>query len=212
MLELKKKHKRGKRTFIYSLFSYGWWLTLIGIILFYLTWSIYYGPLHDSTDTFLHSHQDWYISIPMLSEWLLLLGFSFLLIAYLRARVMYSRYKFILDPHAFHLHKGIFFIRETTIPYDQISNVHINRPYHYRLFGIAQLDIVTSSDNRSVEDDGRQFLFPMIDTSVARLLSRQLLENASRTKSADRRSQSRSEDDLDDEDDYEDADEEGDNE
>jgi uncharacterized membrane protein YdbT with pleckstrin-like domain len=178
MLEFEKKHKRGKNTFIYLLCSYGWWLSAIGIGLIYLSYAMYFGNLQTSAEEFLSSHPEWFISVGMLSQWCLLLGISFILVAYLRANVMYRSYKFILDEYALHLHRGIFFIHETTIPYQQISNVHIDRPYHFRMCGLAKLDIVTSSDN-SREDEkprDRRFLFPIIDIKVARKLSKVLLE------------------------------------
>jgi uncharacterized membrane protein YdbT with pleckstrin-like domain len=94
--------------------------------------------------------------------------------------VHYRMYKFIIDDYAFHLHKGIFFIREVTIPYQQISNVYIGRPYTYRMFGIAQLDIITTADMEGLDisKNKKKSLIPVIDIQIARYLSRHLLENS----------------------------------
>jgi uncharacterized membrane protein YdbT with pleckstrin-like domain len=189
MLEFDKKHKRGKKTFIFLFIKYGWWLALIGIGFIYLTTIIYFGSLRPWTENFLASHAEWYISVPMLSEWLLLLGISFIFIAYLRANVVYRNYKFIIDEYALHLHRGLFFIRETTIPYRQISNVHIGRPYHYRLLGLAQLDIVTAAQrnmDERAESERKKYLIPVIDMVIARKLSRILLEGSAKSRRRDR--------------------------
>ncbi len=183
-LELEKKHKRGRRTFLFIFIHKCWWLTLLGIGFVYLAWAIYWGTLQQQAATFLAAHPTWYVTTGMLAEWFLLVGISFFLVAYLRANVFYRKYKFFLDEYAVHLRSGLFYIRETTIPYHQISNVHIARPYHYRLFGLAQLDIVTAADRSDDRADrsAKKFLMPIIDLSLARVLSRQLLENAARSR------------------------------
>ncbi len=185
MSKSRRKHTRGKKTFFYLFIRHGWWVVLIGLACIYLAWLMYFGNFHDGMQSFLGAHPDWYISVAMLSEWIALLGAAFIVIAYLEASVIYRNYKFVVDQYAIHLHRGLFFIRETTIPYQQITNVHIERPYHYRMFGIAKLDIVTAAD-KEVDDMGKKtkkFLIPIIDLSIARKLSRYLLERASKIRS-----------------------------
>ncbi len=184
MLAFEKKHKRGTKTFLYTLIAHNWLMILIGLGFLYLSWAIYFGNLRDFTESFLNQHADWYTTVSMLSEWILLVGISVLFVAYLRASVHYRYYKFILDEYAVHLHKGLFFIRETTIPYAQISNVHILRPYHFRLLGIAQLDVVTAADKsmEAHEIRTKKFFIPIIDTKIARVLARQLLECADKSR------------------------------
>lgn len=178
-----KKYKRGNKTLFYLFVTKGWWLALTGFIFIYTAWTMSFGNLNTFAEQFLGAHPSWYISVSMLSQWFVLVGISFIFVGYLRANVLHRMYKFMLDKHALHLHKGLFFVRETTIPYHQITNVHIDRPYTYRMFGIARLDIVTA--NKVVEETeskGRKFLFPIIDTSIARKLATFLLENASRVR------------------------------
>jgi uncharacterized membrane protein YdbT with pleckstrin-like domain len=180
--ELEKKYKRGKKTLMYLHLLYGWWLALFGISLIIAAWAITFGSARETLQQFLNAHPDWFVTSGMLAEWFFLFGLAFIFFAYLRANVMYRYYKFILDEHAFHLHRGWFSIQETTIPYRQISNVHITRPYHYRMFGIVKLDVVTSS-NRDIDDTRvakRKHLIPIIDTVIARDLSHFLLKKASK--------------------------------
>ena len=183
-LELEKKHKRGTRTFFFIFIQKCWLLALIGLGFFYLAGSIYWGNLRQPTEQFLTTHADWYVSVGMLAEWFFLVGISFFIVGYLRASVLYRTYKFYLDEYAVHLRRGLFYIRETTIPYHQISNVHIGRPYHYRMLGLAQLDIVTAADRSDdrLERSSKKFLMPVIDVSLARILSRQLLESAAESR------------------------------
>jgi uncharacterized membrane protein YdbT with pleckstrin-like domain len=178
-----KAYKRGKKTLFYLFITKGWWLALIGFLFLFSSWMMYFGNWHEATLRFLASHPDWFISVSMLSGFFIMVGISFIFVGYLRANVLHRMYKFMLDKHALHLHRGLFFVRETTIPYHQITNVHIDRPYTYRMFGIAQLDIVTA--NKVVEESdskGRKFLIPIIDVSIARRLSKFLLENAARVR------------------------------
>lgn len=184
MFELEQKYKCGGKTFLFLFIKYGWWLTLIGIGFIYLAWLDYYGPFRDSVVLFLTEHSDWYIDIVMLSEWTLMLGTCFILVAYIRASTIYRSYKFMLDEHAFHLRRGLFFIQETSIPYQQVSKVNISRPYHYRMFGVAELDIITADDRNDsyMKTKSSTFLIPVIDTSIAKALSKQLVEYASMSR------------------------------
>jgi uncharacterized membrane protein YdbT with pleckstrin-like domain len=198
MFELEKKYKGGHRTHVYLLFTKGWLFILGGIVFLYLSGSMYFGKLNQPTTDLLNRHPEWFVTTDMLALWTLLIGLSFLFVAYLAASVHHRYYKFMLDKHAVHLHRGWFFIRETTIPYHQISNVHIARPYHYRMMGLAQLDIVTAAD-KDIEKIGHRsktFLMPVIDISLARNLSRFLLDASVKS----RRGKYADETDLDDED------------
>lgn len=181
MLELDVVHKRGPRTFAYTALTYGWWLSMLGIMSGYLAYSIYMGPLMERTTTFLAGHQDWYVEKDALALWLALVALSFFLVAYLRTNVIFRMYKFTLDEHAFRLQRGLFRIREITFPYNQISNVNIEQPYHYRMLGLAQLDIISSSDNSSTRKKKKQnaYLIPLIDKSIAKELRLQLMRYGS---------------------------------
>ncbi len=188
MFELEVKHKRGKKSFAYILINYGWWLMLIGAGFLYLSWASTFGPLNIPAASLFADHPDWYMDTSMLSWFALLFAFAFILFAVLRANIHYRKYKFILDEYAVHLHRGLFFIRETTIPYNQISNVHIDRPLSYRLFGVAELDIVTAADKSMevIDKQTKKFFIPIIDLSIARRLSRQLLESAHKIRMEER--------------------------
>lgn len=180
MFELNKNYRAGSKTFLFLFIAYGWWLTLIGLLLIYLSFEIYFDRLHDIVNGFLVSHSDWYIDIFMLSEWIVLLGVSFILVAYIRAVTIHKSTRFLLDEHAFHLRRGLFFIRETTIPYSQISKVNISRPYHFRILGVAEFDVITADDRGNrLKRSSSKYLIPVIDTVIAKALSRQLLEYAS---------------------------------
>ncbi len=187
MFEFEQKYKRGKKTFFFLYLKHGWTFNLAGFLLLLLAWAVYYGPLYPATASFLSNHENWYISAAMLSQWLVLIAAASLIMALLEAHVLYAHYKFLLDDHAFNLYKGVFFIRETIIPYQQISNVNITRPYHYRIFGISQLDILTAGDKgNSQQEEGtkknRALLIPIIDARIARDLARQLMECASKKR------------------------------
>jgi uncharacterized membrane protein YdbT with pleckstrin-like domain len=206
MLEFGKKYKRGKKTFLFIFLIKCWWLNLIGIGFLYLAWQLTYGGLQAFAQNFLLSHPDWLVTPSMLSQWFLLFGLGILFISYSEASFVYQHYKFILDKYGLHLHRGIFFIHETTIPYRQISNVHIARPYHYTLMGLARLDILTAANRISEPEEQsrkKKYLIPIIDLAVARKLSHHLLKEASKS-----RHRSEPEDTEDDSDEYEDDDEE----
>ncbi|MDB5187927.1 MAG: hypothetical protein JWO50_447 [Candidatus Kaiserbacteria bacterium] len=180
-LEYETRYHLGKRTFIYTFLRYGWWATAIGLGLMYLSWEMYFGALRSPLDSFLTSHRDWYIDSGMLSEWTFLASISFIFIGLLRGWVMYRQHTFMVDRHAFHLRRGLFRTRETRIPYMQISNIEIERPYHFRIFGLAQLDVTISSGDRDTgrSAESRAFLIPLIDAKLAHSLSHHIIRHGS---------------------------------
>ncbi|MES2408972.1 MAG: PH domain-containing protein [Patescibacteria group bacterium] len=184
MFELDQKYKSGGRALFYLFIRHGWFFILSGLGLIFLSYEMYFGRLKTVTTDFLASHSDWYIDDFMISEWILLLGISVIIIGYLVGNVHYRSYKFKLDEHAFHLRRGLFFIHETTIPYQQISKVTISRPYHYLFFGVAELDIVTADDRSDSNNKVKasKFLIPVISSPIARALSKQLLAYASMSR------------------------------
>lgn len=196
-----KKLYRGKKTFFFILLTKGWLFLLLGGGFLYLAWHVMYGELRVSADTYLSNNPQWGFDAPQVAQLLLIVGLGLILMAYLRARVLYRHHRFELDEFALNVHRGLYFTHETTIPYHQISNVYIVRPYHYKIFGIARLDIITAAD-RGLELDesrSRKFLIPVIDITIARKLSRYLLEKAAQKRQSIR-------EDIDDEDEDEEDD------
>lgn len=184
MLEYGKIYDCGTRSFIFFLIRYGWIFFTTSIILLYGSYAIYFGNLHSKTESLLLNYPELYITTGMLAEWVLLLGLSGILVGYLRARVLHRKIKFTIDEHAFHLREGLFMIKESVIPYRQISNVHLVRPYLYRLIGLSRLDIMTVSDKdilrRASGKKSADFLLPLIDTHIARELAHHLMSHATK--------------------------------
>lgn len=181
MIELDTKYRSGKRTFVYLFLRRGWWLIIIAAALLYAAYEIYFGQLQSGATQFLAAHPSWYVSPQMVSQWLLFFAIAVLLVAYLRASVLYREYSFHVDQHALHLRRGLIRVQEITIPYHQISNIHIEQPYHWRFLGLAELDITISSSRESLSKvmKRQDFLIPCIDRSLARELSHFLAREAS---------------------------------
>lgn len=175
------KYRSGKRTFVYLFLRHSWWLTLIGLLLCYLSYEMYFGQLQSGTIAFLANHPSWYLTVGMVSQWVFFVALAFLLIAYLRASVLYRAYAFHVDEHALHLRRGLIRVQEITIPYHQISNIHIEQPYHWRLLGLAELDITIASSRQALSKvmKRQDFLIPCIDKSLARALSHYLVTQVS---------------------------------
>ncbi len=209
MLELEEIYTRGGRTRFFLLVKYGWLFGVLGGLIVYLIWQINFGHLNEFTVGFLNNHPEWYIDVSMLTLWLAILAFGIFLVGFLRGNLMFRHYKFLLDDHAFHLRRGLFLVKEITIPYHQISNVHLIRPYHYRFLGLAQIDIATASDRRIHHSKVKDCLIPMIDYRLAKILSKQLISYSDRVKSGEEIEDKNDRDDEDLEYDYNVEDDEG---
>ena len=198
MIEFDTAYRPGRRTFVYLIITYCWWLIGGAVGSGYLAFKMYFGSWHESSVKFLADHPGWSIDVGMLSQWSALASVALLIIAFLRVLMLYRSYSFYVDDNAFHLSRGLIRVQEITIPYKQISNVHIEQPYHWRLFGLAQLDITISSSRDALRTRKRRdFLIPCIDKSLAKALSHFLIRQAAGEEDAD-------DDDLYDEEDGED--------
>jgi uncharacterized membrane protein YdbT with pleckstrin-like domain len=180
-IEFDTKYRSGKRTFVYLFLRYGWLFLIPAVVLLYVAYEMYFGQWQAGAAQFFNAHPTWYITAGMVTEWLAFGGVALLLIAYMRASVLYRAYSFHVDQHALHLRRGLIRVQEITIPYRQISNIHIEQPYHWRFLGLAELDITIASSRESLSKVMRKqdFLIPCIDKSVARALSHFLVHQAS---------------------------------
>lgn len=180
-IEFDTKYHVGKRTFVYLFIVFSWWLAACGGALFYTAFAITFGAWHTGVSELLAAHADWYVDTGMLGQWLSSAGFGFLIVAYLRASIIYHAHSFHVDGYALHLRRGLIRVQEITIPFRQINNIHIEQPYHWRMFGIAKLDITISSSHTELNKIRmkKDFLVPTIDKSLARALAKFLTERAS---------------------------------
>ncbi len=157
---------------------------------------LYIGETSVWSANFLASHFDGIITKSMLVLWFSLLIVSIFIILMIALMEHFHQHKFMLDEHSFHIRKGIFMIREKVIPYRHIQNVDIEQPYHYRIFGVARLNITTArmdtfdqnmdgiindkdmkrKKKKSHEDvHAKNNLIPLIDKKIARELADFLL-------------------------------------
>lgn len=143
---------------------------------------------------FLATHFDGIISKGLLTLWLTLGIISMLVILMIGLYEHYAQHKFMLDDHSFHVRRGIFMIKEKVIPYRHIQNVDIEQPYHYRIFGVARMNITTARLDTFAEQevDGdpkkakkylshdKNNLIPIIDKKIAKDLTHYLVSQGDR--------------------------------
>ena len=82
-------------------------------------------------------------------------------------------------------------IKEKVIPYRHIQNVDLEQPYHYRIFGVARLNITTAridvfddevkgKHGQKAERHGKTNLIPIIDKKIAKELAHYLVSQGDR--------------------------------
>lgn len=185
LIPLRNWHKLGKKTFWIFLLRHSKLFTIIFILAAWFTYAVSWGSMQESYQNFFIKHADWYLSprLFMSTLWMAIVGYLLVIVLY--SWVIYRQYKFMLDEHAFYVRRGIFFIRETVIPYRQIQNVEINRPWLYRIIGLAELDLTTLSvpelnvHHVSKKPEKKKNLLPVIDYRIAKILARNLVERGS---------------------------------
>ncbi len=68
----------------------------------------------------------------------------FFAVSEIYARLAYRYWKYELTPHEIKLERGIIWKRYSTIPYERVQNVDINRGILARMMGFSTLDIQTA--------------------------------------------------------------------
>ncbi len=180
-IPLKNWHRLGKKTFWIFFLRHSKLFFLIFGLSCWFTYSVTRGTKVEAFNNFFLKHPEWYLSSGLVLSTLWMAIFGYLLVIFLYCWVIYRQYKFMLDEHAFYVRRGIFFIREVVIPYRQIQNVEINRPYLYRILGLAELDITTLTNSQvheihENEKHKKKNLLPVIDYRIAKILARNLVQ------------------------------------
>lgn len=185
MLEYDQHYTLGGRTFAYMFIKYGWWLSLLSATVAYLGWHFAYGRAGVWLGQFLSNHEDLYLDTYIVTLMTFLVAGSILFIAFLRTYVLFKQYRFTVDKKAFKLRRGLFRIREIRVPYLQVTTVRIEQPYHYRILGLAQVDIILNTDSgisktihNHKKKEEQDFLLPLIDKRRAHLLSNHLIKHS----------------------------------
>jgi len=93
----------------------------------------------------------------------------------------YVGYGYQLGPDALKLRRGTFHKDETAIPYRQIQNIDIERPFLYVLSGTSKIVILTAGHEEKGGDAGdaeSEGIIPIIDKDLAIKLQNELLSRA----------------------------------
>lgn len=192
MLELNKKYTLGKRTFWFLFLKNGKIATLIILGLIAANIAIYVGSTGVWATEFLATHFDGILTKGLLTLWLSLGVISMGIILFISLFEHFHQHKFMLDDHSFHIRRGIFMIKEKVIPFRHIQNVDLEQPYHYRIFGVARLNITTAridvfddepkkgKNGQKHETHGKTNLIPIIDKKIAKELAHYLVSQGDR--------------------------------
>lgn len=194
MLELNTRYSLGKRTFWFLFLKNGKIASLIILGCIALIVAMYVGDTGIWFTNFLLTNFGGIITKGLLTLWISLGAMSMLVVLFIGMYEHFAQHKFMLDDHSFHVRRGIFMIKEKVIPYRHIQNVDIEQPYHYRLFGVARLNITTARLDTFAEPDvdgdpkkakqhmahDKNNLIPIIDKKIAKELAHFLVSQGDR--------------------------------
>ncbi|MEI6396623.1 MAG: PH domain-containing protein [Candidatus Taylorbacteria bacterium] len=105
--------------------------------------------------------------VSLLAVITLAIGVLWFIIGYIIARIEHRNYTFTMEEFDLKLRRGIFDIKEVSIPYRQIQNVDITKPLIYQFFGVSRLVLATAGHSNSSSKDGTDTIFDPIDTDLA---------------------------------------------
>ncbi len=168
-LILNQKYTLGKRVYWFLFLSKHKKMLIMSLLLLAL---IFYINTISFQDRWVLINQS--ITISMLNLWFISAFLGSIIILLVVTFEKYHQYKFVLSEHSFNIRKGLFMVKEKIIPYRHIQNVDLYQPYHYRLFGIAKLDIITAGQDNGQNDIKN--LIPLIDKRLARKLLNFLIQ------------------------------------
>ncbi len=88
--------------------------------------------------------------------------------------LIYHHYRFMLELYDIKIRKGIFNIKEISIPYRQIQDVNVDRSLFYRLLGVSKVIITTAGQEAPGERDESDGVLDPIDRDVAENIRQEL--------------------------------------
>jgi len=98
---------------------------------------------------------------------ILVLGVLMFLLGYFIARLEYYHYTFTLEEFGVKLKKGIFNIKEISIPYRQIQSVDVRQTLFYQMFHVSRLVLLTAGEEGQQASADSDTIFDPIDDDIA---------------------------------------------
>ena len=120
-----------------------------------------------------------------LAAWACLVLFAaFFLLAFLVAWLMYANYKFALGDNSLKIKRGVFSQEEVAIPYRQIQDVDLERPFSFRMMGVSRIVILTAGHEDApgtgdpLERGESEGVLPILDKDLAEWMQSEILKRA----------------------------------
>ena len=112
-------------------------------------------------------------------NWAILGSFVFVtllsILALLITSIDYFTFYFMIDNSGLCIKQGLVDKQEISIPYRQIQDIDIDRPFIYQMFGVCKLNILTAGQDNDHDNDPTEANFPIIDKDLAYDLRKILL-------------------------------------
>lgn len=120
--------------------------------------------------------------VDVILNWALLIGFVSIILsvslAILITCLEYFSFYFMLNEHGLCMKEGILNKKEISIPYRQIQDINIDRPFIYQILGVCKLNILTAGqDSDHSQEHKSEANFPIIDKDLAYNLRDALLSH-----------------------------------
>lgn len=111
----------------------------------------------------------------------------FLVLAFIWSKLIYRFYKYELIENGFRKESGIINKKYTTIPYDRIQNVDINRGILARILGLSDLQIQTAGASATFGRYGATGIYaegrlPGLSKEIAETLRDELIQRSRNSK------------------------------
>ncbi len=112
--------------------------------------------------------------------------FVTILLSYAWAKMSYDRWHYEFRPEGFYVEQGIFWKKQTTIPYEKIQNVDIRRGILAQIFGVSDVQIQTAGYSGYMGGRGwgpviaamSEGLLPSLDVDIAESVKNELIKRA----------------------------------
>ncbi len=120
-------------------------------------------------------------------NWLWVIIPAFLVLCFVWAKLTYHFYRYELLDAGFRKEYGVIYKKYTTIPYDRIQNVDIDRGILDRILGLSSLNIQTAGASATVSrygvmGGGAEGRLPGLSREVAEQLRDELIQRARQSK------------------------------
>lgn len=173
-------YRLGKTTLYFLIFKYGWTAIVLFIIELILAGAATGGNALPPFSEWVTASATFAEIVKLVAGIIPMVIFFIIIFALFMSYGWYMSFKYKIEDNDLSFEKGVLGKQEISVPFHQIQNVDVEQSILFRVFGLADLAILTAGheDPEHARKEETEIIMPALNLKEARRLQRYLLDRA----------------------------------